>query len=98
MQAGVCGGFPMTDKPFRSRDRVTVHWPNGTTAPGRVICHNRKSKYGLTIIVLADRGDDESPESFMPNGHRWLKRDGCYITHGWEKDLGKEGQSDEENS
>lgn len=71
------------EKPFRRGDRITVHWGQGRTSKGRVICHNRKNLYGLSVIILFESTSGEIAESFMPDGRRY-RRDKTYITHGWE--------------
>lgn len=75
----------MTKRPFRTRDKITVHWGKGKTSKGRVICHNRRNKYGLSVIILFETpSGGEVTESFLPNGKRWSSHDSVYITHGWE--------------
>ena len=73
----------MSDRPFRARDRIIVHWEDGRTAKGRVICHNRRDKYGHAIIVLYETATgNEITESFKPDGRKYLSdRDKTYITH-----------------
>lgn len=72
---------------FRDRDKVTVHGlliAGGVDIPGRVICTNRKSKYGEIIIVLCDVGGSELIEAFCQDGSRYLKESTCHITLGWK--------------
>lgn len=75
---------------FRIGDKVAVHGfalADGETVQGRVICTNRKSKYNMPIVVLADIGGSEMVEFFGPDGSRYLTRQditaGCHITLGW---------------
>jgi hypothetical protein len=73
------------ERGFRVRDRVSVHGlirTNGEVVPGRVICNNRKSKYGESVIVLYEYDGVEMLETFLPNGHRWLSGSSCRITLG----------------
>ena len=76
---------------FRVGDRVMVHGCPITSNPnrlcrGRVICVNRKHKYGLTIVVLYETArDSEMIETFKPDGSRFLTSDPCHITLGWDK-------------
>jgi hypothetical protein len=74
---------------FRVGDRVTVHGYNVTHPEiafrGRVICTNRKSELGLSIIVLIDLDRTEAIEKFMTDGTRDIMR----LTLGWPpKDTG----------
>lgn len=85
----------MTRKFFRSGDKVTVHGlilADGKDIPGRVICTNRRSKYGEIVIVLCDvGGGSELVEAFCEDGSRYLKESACHITLGWKvptKELG----------
>jgi hypothetical protein len=82
---------------FRTGDRVSVHNlglarivskiadDETVIVKGRVICHNRRSRQGLSLIVLCDLPHQECVETFMQDGKRILLRDKCYITHGWEE-------------
>lgn len=72
---------------FRRGQRVTVNWGNGKKQKGRVICTNRRNKYGLCLIVLveSDDGTNEFPESFLEDGRRWRQGDGCHLTPGWDE-------------
>lgn len=78
---------------FRLNDRVTVHnlmAAFGKPVPGRVICTNCKSKYGLSVIVLADIGESEMIESFTPKGRKYIKENRTHITLG-RPEAGHEG-------
>lgn len=75
----------MTERGFRAGDKITVHGltiQDQPTALGRVVCINRKSKYGMSVVVLYDVGSVELIETFGPDGKRYLKEDGRHITLG----------------
>lgn len=80
---------------FRVNDRVSVHGfgpaktlclPNdgeNVVLRGRVICANRRSRYGLSVVVLVDLPHGEQIETFTETGGRALERDKTCITLGW---------------
>jgi hypothetical protein len=60
----------MTEQTFRRGDRVMVRLRDRKSR-GRVICHNRRNKYGLCLVVLVEtERDTEIIETFTINGHR----------------------------
>lgn len=70
---------------FRTGDVVTV-WNRsleGSRNKGRVICTNRKDKYGMGVVVLIDVGDREMCDTFKPDGSRFELGSMCHITLGW---------------
>ncbi len=73
---------------FRDGDRVTVHGiDKAGPVRGRVVCANKKSKYGLTLVVLYDSPDRDAEQvaTFTSEGKRFLEEDKAFLALGWEK-------------
>lgn len=76
---------------FRVGDTITVHniallgkVYDSNTARGRVICTNRRNKYGLCVIILYEVNGGEMYETFTADGKRVMASDKAYITLGWK--------------
>jgi hypothetical protein len=77
----------MADRGFRVNDRVTVHnWilADKAATEGRVVCTNRLSKYGESVIVLSAAQGVEHILTFTPEGKRYLPESGCHISLGFK--------------
>jgi hypothetical protein len=82
-------------RPFRVGDAVTVHdcpirsgEKEGSFKYGRVICIDRKNKYGLSVVVAYTTApDSEMLETFKQDGRRYLPGDPCYITLGRKRGM-----------